>query len=64
MYLKYFTATFNYMTPFKGFDYGELFSESDIKRAVVPFLEFPSLLQYVQCAFLVHEFQLGQVLMA
>jgi hypothetical protein len=49
------------MTPFKGFDYRELFNKSDIKRAVA-FLEFPFLLQYGQYVFLVHEFQVGLAL--
>jgi hypothetical protein len=35
VYFEYLTTTFNSMTPSKGFDYRELFSESDIKRAVV-----------------------------
>jgi len=37
MYRKYITAYFNGMAPFQGFDYRELFSESDIKRAVAFF---------------------------
>ena len=37
MNIKNITATFNGMTPFKGFDYLELFNESDIKRAVAFF---------------------------
>lgn len=37
MYIKYLTAMFNHMTPFKVFDHRELFSESNIKRAVVAF---------------------------
>jgi hypothetical protein len=37
VYFEYFTAAFNCMTPFKGFDYLELFNESDIKRAVAFF---------------------------
>jgi hypothetical protein len=35
VYFEYLAAAFHGMTPFEGFDYRELFSESDIKRAVV-----------------------------
>lgn len=60
VYFEYLTATFNRMTPFKGFDYQKLFNESYIKRTVAFFRISSSSMRTMR--FSVHGFQAGLVL--